>query len=143
MGFLEYMLNGNLQTSYDSGLFPVSRSGFDELIRKEMEEGSILYNDGSNGKAFIRLKGGLDDYEYPLEAVMDYDNYRAKHDITEAKAAEIRQVLESARTIPVRTEEIQNIISDEAGAYFAGDKSLDEVCKSIENRVQLYLEEHK
>ena len=135
------MLNGNLQTSYSNALYPVSRSGFDELIRIEMEEGSLVYSDGSDGKPYIRVKAGLDGYENNLDAVMDYDNYRAKHDITEEKADEIRSVLESARTIPVKTEEILNIISEESGAYFAGDKSLDEVCKSIENRVQLYLDE--
>ncbi|MBR6402901.1 MAG: extracellular solute-binding protein [Eubacterium sp.] len=35
------------------------------------------------------------------------------------------------------------IISEEAGAYFAGDKSVDETVKLIENRVNTYINENK
>ena len=37
---------------------------------------------------------------------------------------------------------IYYMLSEEAGAYFSGDKELDQVVKIIENRVQLYLDEH-
>ena len=40
------------------------------------------------------------------------------------------------------TMPLVNIIVEEAGAYFSGDKELDQVVKIIENRVQLYLDEH-
>ncbi len=38
---------------------------------------------------------------------------------------------------------IYGIVSEMAGAYFAGDKSLDETCSLIQNRVMLYVNENR
>ena len=35
-----------------------------------------------------------------------------------------------------------NIISEEAGAYYSGEKTLDEVTRIIQSRVSLYLSEN-
>ena len=35
------------------------------------------------------------------------------------------------------------IITDQAGAYFSGDKSLDETVKLIQDRVNLYINENR
>ena len=37
---------------------------------------------------------------------------------------------------------IYNIIEDQIGAYFAGDKDLDATASEIQNRVQLYMGEN-
>ena len=38
---------------------------------------------------------------------------------------------------------IYDIVSEMAGAYFAGDKTLDETCSLIQNRVMLYVNENR
>lgn len=38
-------------------------------------------------------------------------------------------------------EEIMDIVSEETGAFFAGDKTAKETAKVIQNRVQLYLDD--
>lgn len=37
--------------------------------------------------------------------------------------------------------EVQNIILEEAEAFFTGDKTLEEVVRVIQSRVQLYFDE--
>lgn len=56
---------------------------------------------------------------------------------------EIRAILEDARFAPINNEDIINIILEEADAYFSDVKSIEEVCKAIQNRVNLYLEENQ
>ncbi|MCM1120074.1 MAG: hypothetical protein NC543_12040 [bacterium] len=48
---------------------------------------------------------------------------------------------EQARYFPVRTTTILEIICEEAQSFTEGDKPREEVCKLIQNRVQLYLDE--
>ena len=36
---------------------------------------------------------------------------------------------------------LDGIVNEEAGAYFSGDKDLDQVCELIKNRIELYLKE--
>jgi len=52
------------------------------------------------------------------------------------------QVYEAGKYCPTNTEEILNIIYEESGAYFSGDKGKDEVIHIIQNRVQLLLDEY-
>ena len=40
-------------------------------------------------------------------------------------------------------QSIYAIIEEQIGAYFAGDKSLDETVKLIQNRASLYVNENK
>ena len=53
------------------------------------------------------------------------------------------QVYEAGKYCPTNTEEILNIINEESGAYFSGDKGKDEVIHIIQNRVQLLLDEYQ
>lgn len=64
-------------------------------------------------------------------------------DVSEEKQAEYIKAIEEARPLPTRTAPILTIILDEAEAYFDGYKSAEEVSKTINNRVQLYLDERK
>ncbi len=43
----------------------------------------------------------------------------------------------------VKDDEIVNIINEEAGAYYSGQKRIDEVVSVIQNRIQLYVNENK
>ena len=58
---------------------------------------------------------------------------------------EYKTFLESAvpRRYRTATAEISTIISEEASAYFAGGKELDEVIDLIQRRAQLYLDENR
>lgn len=60
---------------------------------------------------------------------------------TEDILQDITDVFENGRYCPKRTEEILNIIYEEAGAFFSGDKKKEEVIDLIQRRVQLLLDE--
>ena len=51
-------------------------------------------------------------------------------------------LIQSAKIITTRDKLYMAIIEEEAGAYFAGQKSLEEVTNIIQNRIELYLAEN-
>ena len=53
---------------------------------------------------------------------------------------EYLDIMDKARPYSTHSE-VRAIISEEADAYFAGAKTVDEVADIIQNRVQLYLKE--
>ena len=63
--------------------------------------------------------------------------------MTEELIDELMDYTNQARYLPLKTEEIMSIINEEAYLFFTGDKPLEMVIDLIQNRVQLYLDEHK
>ena len=55
---------------------------------------------------------------------------------------ELRAQLEDTRALPYRIEPLLEIILEEADHYFNNAKTIEEILPVIENRVQLYLDEH-
>lgn len=102
-----------------SGGYPANKAAFEQLLLKERAEGPVKRKpDG----------GTLTEGDKPL---------------TEQDMEELRQLLEEARYPVFQTEEILDIICEEAQHYFNGVKSVEQVADVIENRVQLYLKEHR
>lgn len=63
--------------------------------------------------------------------------------MTQAQADELMRLYNSVTTIGGSNDAIYNIVTEEAGAYFAGQRSLDDVAGIIQNRVGLYVAEQK
>ena len=63
--------------------------------------------------------------------------------VTDEMRAEFKERLEDARHLPIRTAPLLDIILEEAGEYFNGFKSAEEVSGVINKRVQLYLDKRK
>ena len=53
------------------------------------------------------------------------------------------KAVENASGLWTRDYKVEDIIVEEAGAYFSGDKSVDEVVEIIENRVNTYINENR
>ena len=51
--------------------------------------------------------------------------------------------VENASGLWSNDRKVEDIIVEEAEAYFAGDKSVDEVVEIIENRVNTYINENR
>ena len=62
-------------------------------------------------------------------------------ELTQEQADAFRDYVNSAAVAGSYDEDIMNIITEEAAAYFAGDKTADEVADLIQNRVTIYLGE--
>ena len=63
--------------------------------------------------------------------------------VSEQEAEEAITALQEANYIKPMKDAYENIITEEASAYFAGTQDLDRTCDNIENRLQLALEENK
>ena len=124
--FLSFLL-GEAQSiiSYGDTVLPVNRTAFDRLAQKELEYGETLesYHNGKLYTVFIPGRNG--------------------EVVTEDMVEEMRQMLSDARCVPYQVKPLIAIIKEEAAYYFNGVKDMDQVIGTIQNRVQLYLDEHK
>ncbi len=62
---------------------------------------------------------------------------------TEAQMDRFWRLYESTQQITGRNDALLDIVTEQADVYFAGDKSLEETAKLIQNRAQLYVSEHQ
>ncbi len=121
--FIRFLLGYEAQTTLSSqATYPSNKNVFDVLIAKEQAEG-------------YGATTGLSDPEYLKR--------NGEYYLTDERIADLKETLENTRFLPTRTEPILNIIYEEAQAYFAGLKDIDEITTLIENRVQLYLDENR
>ncbi len=140
--YLRYLLQegqmAKMECTKGGSFRPVSKSAYDAFIQQEIEEGAIVHyiKDGKSGK---ESKAG--NYDYYKE--MGEEAYKAKYDMTEEKGVAIKPIFENIRVYTTRNEPVMEIVYEEAEQYFSGDKTIEEIIPIIENRVQLYLEEHK
>lgn len=130
--FFCYLLSEEVQSSFavnDSSAtewrnYPVDREIFDQLCGKHTK-----YNSGYDN---YMNSGGDTEFKDVLVTAL-----------TEKRKEELTAALEDARPAPLRTQPLVNIVVEEARSYFSGDKTIEEVCDMIQNRVQLYLNERK
>lgn len=87
------------------------------------------YTDEQGNKIEYNASYWMGDVEIPL------------HPLREEDTRQIQALLESL-SCTVRTDNnIINIITEEAEAFFEGEKSAEEVAEIIQGRVQLYINE--
>lgn len=96
--------------------------GFGAEIRTETITGYVFEKDSSGRFSYWRLDPG------------PKGDYRI---------GEYREVMEKCVGRSTDTSAIENIIWEEVGSYFAGDKEAEAVAAIIQNRVQLYLKERQ
>ena len=125
---ISFLLEEEAQSmiNYQDNIFPVNRNAFEKLIQNELEASHATTEVEHNGVV----------YQVPA-------NNRFGQEFTEEQADEIRRLLAEAKTLPYRTKPLLAIIQEETAYYFDGSKSMEEVITLVQNRVQLYLDEHK
>jgi len=62
---------------------------------------------------------------------------------TQADIDQIMNVITSADKVANYSEDVINIIKEDAASYYNGQKSAEEVAKTIQNRVQVYVNENR
>lgn len=137
--FIESMLTEEAQSS-DRFMwgFPIRQSVFDSRLEEAMVPNYIL---DENGEPM------LDENGEPME----YSNYSygwqdvtfELYSVSEEDAAAIREIINRISATIDYDEQIMNIIAEECGAYFAGQKSVDEVAEIIQSMVQMYVNESR
>lgn len=136
---------------FDSGRYPKATIPQDGLLinaNTENLEGAwafVSYAMSVNGQCYESLTPTLRSiYDTSYEDIRqiagpeDAEKYYSMTIINEYKDA-----LERGKYSPDKTEPILDIIYEESGAYFAGEKTKEEVIELIQNRVALFLAEQK
>ena len=93
----------------------------------------------------IFLDNALNEVEHPLFRKGAGDNIEYEiYAVKEEELEPLRYIIEKARyLIEYSTGEIDRIVGEEITALFAGSKSAEDTALTIQNRVQLYLNEFK
>lgn len=123
--FLKTLFTDDFQTGQWS--LPVTVSAFDQFMEAAM---TPEYYTDENGQQV----------ESNYSTYIDGTAYEVKH-ITQEQADWFKDYVNGAEISGIYDSDLYEIINEEAAAYFAGDKSADEVAKLIQNRVSIYLGE--
>lgn len=123
--FVRYYLTEEYQES-QYGL-PVLKSVFDKKAQEATQKPS--WTDGNGEKQESEYTYWINDEIIELEP------------FTQEEIEEITAFLTGVNKLSYYKSEIQDIISEEAEAFFSGQKSVDEVTEIIQSRVQIYVNE--
>ncbi len=96
---------------------------------------------------YIKTEGGPFGYT-PPEDYLKYMREKhphdyVKHPFTDEEESLFYDLLEHAEPVTSLDKICMSIITEEAGAYFSGQKDLDEVVEIIQKRIQLFLTENR
>ena len=121
----------------DQYYFPITKSAFDALAEKAMEKnyeydenGDILRDE--NGEPVEASKGSFSYGDGPMIEV---------YAMTQEQYDTVNGLIENTNRIMRYDQSLMEIINDEAGAFFAGEKTAEETAQLIQNCVQLYMAE--
>ncbi len=126
--FVRYYLTDEYQENLEWGL-PLKEEVLQDLAVKAMQK---PYREDENGN-----REEYDDYFYvggmeiPIEPM------------TEEEAQTLIDFIKSVDTPSSYNTDIINIINEEAAGFFAGQKSVEEVTKIIQSRIQIYVSENR
>lgn len=118
-----------VQNGYSGTGFPIVQERFDSVLEESLHEMLVPDEDGKSSKV---AKTG-----YTERDVISIRIFKCEPEDVEAIRALVNDVSDK---FEYHTE-IQKIIDEEVPFYLNGQKGIEEVCKTIQNRVQLYLDE--
>jgi len=122
--FLRFMVSDEQQElmteSLNCNFIPVSREALD------------LQNERWMAFSQERIENFVPDPRYPDEKPIE---------ISEETISEYMKILESIRLVSSSDPDVLAIVMEEAAGYFADQRSLDEVCRTISNRTKTIVQE--
>lgn len=136
--FIESLLQYKPQPKWGSmRYFSTRRDMLEETFEKAMEdevyydeEGNPLLDENGNVQVYPKTTWGWGDWEAEIYAA------------TPEQVQMVRDLIDSASAATNNDQTILNIISEEAEAYFEGQKSAQDVAAIIQSRVQNYISEN-
>ena len=110
--------------------FPIRKSVLEQKVESEMRKSYVTDENG------IKIEEKRETRPFGMGKM---DIYAAR----EEEVQTVLAVLNSADKIRSWDEQMNQIINDEVGAFFTGNKTADEVVDIIESRIQIYVNETK
>lgn len=158
--FMKQFLNEDYQSGYNVWNFPINQKAFDQKMKDAMteeyqtdENGNVVKDENGNPIRIPKMTyyttdmGGGVAFGATTEAFMiggtgvNEDGSISIYAMTQEQVDQILDLINATTAVYGYDESILNIISDEAAAYFAGEKSLDDTANMIQSRVNLYVAE--
>ena len=124
--FMQSMLSEDFQESL-SWQIPVSRKAFDKKIAEEMKPQTYTDENGQEVRYDDTIWRGDEEVKMP--------------EMPKEFADSIKDYIAGITESGFYDEKIANIISEEAGKFFAGDQSAQQAADMIQSRASLYLSE--
>ena len=107
--------------------FPIIRADLEKLAQQALVP-----------EKYVNENGELAERENTK--YMGYEEVKVSS-MTQKDVDECMAFLESCRGISRSNDELQEIINEEASAYFAGKRSADETAKNIQSRASIFMSE--
>ena len=132
--FLEYYLQQDSRYSYG---FPSRKAKLDEMAKEAV---TIQYWTNDDGSPVLDENG--EPIEVGVGGSIGYGDgwsytYRRA---TQEEVDLIMQLIDQAKPVSLGITQVMDIINEETAGYFEGQKTVDEVAKVIQNRIQLYVD---
>jgi ABC-type glycerol-3-phosphate transport system substrate-binding protein len=128
--FVKYLLSENYQNQISYG-FPIYKSCLDNLAQKAMTETTSATRSFGGFGGFGGMFG------------MGANQAQEVEPITQAQVDQMNDTILTVNSVQRSNTEILAIIEEEAGAYFANQKTAAAVADTIQSRVQIYLNENR
>lgn len=125
--FARYYLTDDYQKSLESSL-PVNRQIFEEWAGEETLRPYYTDESGARVEYDLTLYQGGEPFVVPP--------------LDQKQLEQVIALVESATETPFENVAVMNIINEEMGSYFSGQKTAEDVAAIIQNRVQLYVKEN-
>lgn len=119
-----------IQNGYYRAGFPVEERQLDIVLNESLNE--ITVNDNGEISAVAKKS-------YIEKDIVSIQVYKCESEDVE----QIRTLIDNISDKFQYNVEIQKIINEEVDAYMQGQKDIESVCKIVQSRVQLYLNERK
>ena len=132
--FIKYVLSEENQTS--TYQFPILRSALDKKAQSAIENSENNYDDGG-------FETGVVVYEEKIIADPIYSDgqFKVDRNMIDKVNAAIASATNVSRSGSAEYKEFYKIIEEETGAFFAGQKSAQDVAKTIQSRIKLVIQE--
>ena len=135
--FVKMLISEDFQTQVDNGTsgnagLPILKSAFEAMAETSKQPYSVKDASG----AIVPVDPELNTYE------LGGKQYTYQ-EITDEHLEYLKNVVKSADHVLYKEDKILNLINEEAAPYFAGQKSVDEVTKIINSRVDIYVKENQ
>ena len=162
--FMKQFLTEDYQLGSNVWNFPINQKAFDQKLKDAMteeyqtdENGNVVKDENGNPIRIPKMTYYTTDTgsgvtfgaaTVPAASTVviggtgvNEDGSISIYAMTQEQVDQILDLINTTTAVYGYDESILNIISDEAAAYFAGEKSLDDTANMIQSRVNLYVAE--
>ena len=135
--FVKMLISEDFQNQVDNGTsgnsgLPILKSAFEAMAETSKQPYSVKDSTG----AIVPVDPEQNTYEFGGKQY-------TYQEITDEHLEYLKNVAKSADHVLYKEDKILNLINEEAAPYFAGQKSVDEVTKIINSRVDIYVKENQ